>query len=175
MINSEQKKRITTNSITPTASGSILNLCQIAQGDDEDNRTGNRVLLHSIYFKAVATIHASATDTYVRVIFFVDKQNDGSAPTVADVLELASVLGFLNPDNTERFGIIKDDVYHLSQDQGKSGTYMKQYIDCNFHVDFDGTAEGDTNTNCVYMLVISTEATNTPTFTYNFFKKWYDN
>jgi len=174
IVNAEKKKFTQSISQTPNNTGTVVNLCNIAAGDDASQRDGNSILLKYIDYKLTATINASATSTTIRQLIFIDKSNQNSNPSVTDVLENASQVGQLNVDNVARFWILSDKMYTVTI-TGDQSCNDHIYIPCDFHVKYNGTASGNTLTNTVYLLLISNEATNTPTITGYTRLAWYDN
>jgi len=71
-----------------TAAGTITNISDITRGNEVTQRVGNQVSLKEIFFRVGMYIHASATQTAVRVIVLLDTMGT-NAPVVADVLEAA--------------------------------------------------------------------------------------
>lgn len=85
----------------------------VAQGDDFDQRIGRKTRLLSINFRASQEIQNSSTpfegfNCMTRIIIFWDKEPNGTAPTIAQLMAADSIRGFPNLDNRKRFRIVKD-------------------------------------------------------------------
>ncbi len=113
--NQEKKFFDTTKGLTSTATaGTIFNnsLVIIPEGNGESDRVGRRITIRSMHFHGTITIPSTATaaDTSdsVRVIVYCDKQTNGAAAAVTDILESAAYNSFNNLANRNRFQIIMD-------------------------------------------------------------------
>lgn len=177
LVNAE-KKYVTTNSSSNPSSGSpaLINLTQIAQGDTENTRSGNRVLLHDFVLRYYMYANQSGAEVQImELLIFVDTQNDGSDPTEADIFDdTGNILSFYNPDNTERFITLYHKRIPLSKD-GHDIKMLSMYEKLNFHLNFDGVNAADTNTNTMYMMVKTDQAALSPTMYYSSKLQFYDN
>ena len=175
MINAEIKRFDTTASVTPTATPGIVLLSDIAAGDDVGNRDGNSILAKYNTGTVQMSIAAASTLVEGRVLFFIDTQNNGSAPAAADILEApTNVLSPLNRDNTQRFTILNDIHITLSNTGDKIST-QKYYKKLGFHMRYTGTSTGTNNKNSLYVLYMSTDNTNPPTINIYNRLAYYDN
>jgi len=152
--NSEKKffdtaKALTTVANTGTILNSSLNL--IVQGATESNRVGRKVVLRNIYFHGSVSLPAtnvdSETSEIIRVIVYCDKQTNGAAATVTDILKDADYRSFRNLANQERFVILKDKFYDLNascqstvtaQTTGDFGYHIKMYKKLDIPLEFSG-------------------------------------
>lgn len=176
LVNSEMKHVITASASTPSNSGSIIHLTAVGQGDsDVANRSGNSIFVRNLFARLSFERNASATNTFVRYIFFIDTQQVGDTnPTVATVLNSSSTLSALNTGTAGRFKILKDGMVSLSS-SGQSAIYKKIYLNMRHHVRYNADSGSDQQKGAIYLLVISDQATNTPTFTYNIKIGYHDN
>lgn len=156
------------------SSGSIVPFTAIAQGDNYNNRQGNSILAKYLFGRMEFVKNGSSNYTFIRVIFFRDTQQIGDTdPAVTDVLSSANTLSPLNQFQKGRFTIMKDMRVRL--DTNKITSSYKIKIKLPFHIRYNGTTGGDLQKNGVYMLVIGSEPTNTPLYSYNFRISFYDN
>ena len=145
-------------STTPT----ITHVTAIAVGDAEGSRTGNSILAKYIYLKGSLLLNTSANATKIRFVLLRDKQQIAdTAPSYTDVYEAANTLSFLNKLTVGRFDILWDKNYDL--DANNPQALMDKYIRLNSHVRYNGTASTDQQKGALYCMVISDQATNTPT------------
>lgn len=123
--------------VLPVANADVqypsLNL--IAGGSGVNQRVGNRVTATNINlnlaFNLGLTDHASADGCdHVRIIFFKDKQCNGAAAKISDILQgsTPTFQSFRNMDNVDRFDIIKDKTITMNATcnakiDGTTGTY----------------------------------------------------
>lgn len=99
----------------------------IPQGDTQSNRLGRKVVVTKINARfAVLNVTAVAgvSGSSIRVILYVDKQCNGAAATVAQILATADWRSLLNLDNSMRFQILKDQIYtlNITAPSGTAGT-----------------------------------------------------
>lgn len=137
----------------------------IGVGTGRAGRIGVSIRLMSLQYCIKITQHASATDTAVRVICYLDKQNNGAVSSVTDLLVTESTTSLKNNLSERRFWIISDRLVDLSANAYTEKTikYYKRFnIITKFNAGTAGTAT-DIDTNSLYILLISDEATNTPT------------
>lgn len=163
----------------PTPTGTVDIMSGIPQGDDNGQRTGNSIKLNSLYLTMQGGMSASATQTFVRIILFEDKFNTGTTPTASNVLGLTlttgwSVIAPLNTDFSTRYRILIDKRIALSQN-GRQNFLFKKYIKRYKHVHYTGPNATDTYNGNIYLLMLSNEATNTPTIYFNCRVGYYDN
>lgn len=172
-LNVEYKYHAVSSSLNPALAGAVLSLSRIAQGDTEQTRDGNNCKAKSLWAKWTMYKHASATATFVRMIWFIDTQNiSGSAPSVTDVLQSADVNEFKNHNNRKRFVFMKDIVIDLGDKTTHNGEWYKKM---SMQLTFDGSADTDTVDKSLYLLYLSNEATNTPTLLIKHRLRFVDN
>lgn len=176
MINVEKHRHvITASGTTVNTSGGITSLVGIAQGDDQADRTGNSILVKGIALKMAVRIHASATASIVRIIFFIDtQQEEDTSPTVTDVINTANPLAPLSRARIGRFKILKNYILNLSA-QKTPQVVINKYIKMHHHVRYNSSTSSDIQKGGIYMLIISNEATNTPQYDKQTILQFYDN
>jgi len=94
----------------------------IPQGITEKTRIGRKCCIKSIGWRfrwdlKVTSTPAETSDT-MRVILYLDKQANGTAPAVTDILESSSYLSFNNLSNKNRFRTLMDRTYVLNSKSG---------------------------------------------------------
>jgi len=102
-----------TADLTTTPQLSLLN--GMAQGPDIDERLGNKIVMKSIEIKLAISNEASnpAFKTYGHFMVVYDRQSNGVAPNVTDVIA-STVNGMKNIGNRDRFLILKDWMMDLN-------------------------------------------------------------
>lgn len=160
---------------SPTTTPVIADFTAIAQGDGLSARTGTSILVHTVTVKGALAINGSATVSFFRLILVRDTQQVGdTAPAYTDVMETASTVALLNKNTPGRFQLLFDQLYVL-------GSASTQSIPINFHVTvqkhtkYNGTGSSDIQKGGIYMMMVSSEATNAPAFTYHGRLCYYDN
>lgn len=188
LINVEKKHHDKLFTMNPNiAVGRIEFLSAIAQGTTDTSRVGDSILPKLLSVKMQLNQHATATDTKIRIIFFIDKDHDGVAPVGPDLLANQDVLSFYNLDDISRFRILSDRVYTLKPD-----TEVK-YLHFNFrfnnpkrtnkvnnkwyHIKYSGPTANieDLEGGQLMSYIISDQVTNTPTITMRTRIRYIDN
>lgn len=176
LVNVEKKYLDTSVGTTIDNAGTITNLTATSQGDDVANRNGNSILGKTLYLRFHmyrATANTATTNT-MRVMLVKDMENTGSAPTVTDILQSASVDAALHVDHLSRYQVLRDKVFTMSL-SGTDGTAQHWYVRVNDHVKYTGSANTDIYKNQVYLLLLSSESTNPPTMSLASRFGFYDN
>lgn len=155
----------------------ITTLSNMARGTGESQRIGSSVLAKSLQMRLVLRQHASATKTTMRVMVIKVKDDlEGSAPTGTAILENVAagynLISPLNKDNSSKWWVLMDKVYHLNVGSGTEIDIKKYFTfgmtkdkqgnnTVGHHVTFDTSdaiAKGH-----VFIMFISNETTNVPT------------
>jgi len=143
----------------------------IAQGTTEVTRVGGKINVCNINIRGqVRGLGATATPGAFRWILFVDKQCNGAAPAVTDILTTATINSFLNMDNVERFQILKDKmvinnvsgVYTTTPVYFAETKMIKAAVKCNIPIHYSSTtgAIAEIKSNNIGMLFISEKASS---------------
>lgn len=174
IINSELKKVDVTATTTPTTTGTVIHLTGTAQGDTIGTRNGNSVLLKYISFKGLLSWNASANSSFLTMYIVKDIQQVGdTTPAVTDFLDTSyGSLGVLNTAYPGRFKILLKKKY--VQD-AKKPISVDLFIKTDYHLKYNGTAASDIQKNGTYLVLISNEATNTPSIQWMARAAYYDN
>jgi len=145
-------------------------------GSDYNNRVGRKTVAKSVYIRGKLEIVPAATPKtanvgcgLARMILVVDNQPNGALPAVTDLLVSASAESQLNPNNRDRFTILKDkqfvlDAYavdlagaYVGESWNRTIHPIKVYKKLNIETIFNGEDDGsiDTiNTGAIYMFWI---------------------
>ncbi len=107
------------------AGGTIVqsSLVTIAQGTTESTRIGRKVNIRGVYWKYTVDIPPASgggggTGDTVRVILYQDKQTNGAAAGITDIVESADYQSFYNLSNIGRFDILMDRTHALNPSAG---------------------------------------------------------
>lgn len=176
MINTELMKYNNSLSTSVTAaSGYIIHLSAIAQGDNTNNRHGNSIFLRYINIKGNVRIGSAEPYTRVRVALVIDNQQIGdTSPALTDCYQTASPDSFLNTSTVGRFKVLLSRVFNLSPDKPIASMDINKVV--RHHVRFNGTAATDIQKGGVYLLAMSDQYTGTaPSFDANYRLSYYDN
>lgn len=166
LVNSEMYKAEFSLNTVASTSTTTQNLTAIAQGDNDGQRSGNSILLRYIYIRFFLTVHASATNSFVRFLLVCDKQQQGdTTPQLADIIDtttLDPIMGPLQKTEVGRFSILMDKVFVLDN-ISRPNVFKKIYMKCYKHIRYNGTASSDIQKNGIFLFIYCNEATNTPT------------
>jgi len=158
---------------TAAAAGTVTtNLVAIPQNDTESGRVGRRVVIRSIHLRGNVRIDSTGTAAagadQCRLILVQDKQANGAAFAVTDVLASADYRSHKNLDNVSRFRILMDKQISLNATASFSAATVEhqytlnQYMKCYIPMDYDASAATGAITtqksNSVALLMISENA-----------------
>jgi len=164
LVNVEKHALNVTASLTPDgATGTMTLLSGIAQGDNDNQRQGNSVKLHQINVNLDFLTDPDAIGTTLRVILFRYNQSQSTSPTAVTVLTSNNFLANYNHDNVRLFSVLYDRTHTVSPDHPER--FIRIFRKLGSHETFDGTsaAATDIQTGSIWLLMISDEATETPT------------
>jgi len=104
----------TSSTLAFDTTGSVLLLNGIAESDDIAGRTGRQIRMLS--FESIGLCYpqdAAVNDNLCRVILVYDKQTNGAAPVITDVLTASSSIALHNLNNKRRFDFLLDESFSL--------------------------------------------------------------
>lgn len=154
-----------------TTPGYVL-LNGLVPGTAATQRIGQNVSIKSIEVKLrMQVTPATGVDQFVRVLIAVDRQPNGAAPVIGDLLTATSVTAPRNLNNRKRFKILMDKPYAMggilngagSGSQTSNLRMVKKYmkfkrpIVVEYNTGNAGTV-ADITSNSIYMFTLGTEA-----------------
>lgn len=156
-----------------TNAGGVVLLNGCARGDDIGERDGRQITLRSVDIRMELQPIGTATSPHaIRIIVFVDKQANGTAPTPANVLTLTgsaeATVSAQNLEYRNRFWILSDKVYTFGCEYGGAAVGVEKLVatrfwrSLNIKTTFNSGTAGtvaDIATNSLYLLAISDTAT----------------
>lgn len=160
------------------ATGVVWALSQgITQGDAVNSRDGTQITIQNINVRVDVFMPTATIAAGVRVIIFSDTQNNGSLPSVVDVLNSAS---FIAPYSiiqqvTKRFRVHADNMRNLTA----GGTQQVVFnINRSFtqKISYNGTTDvaASNGKNAVFMLIITDVGTGFPTYDFTHCIRYLD-
>lgn len=175
LVNSEMCKldNGASASVTNSNAQSLIPLAGLERGDGDDQRTGNSIFARALNGNLFFEKNTSATFTYIRMMLVIDTQEvaDG-VPSVAAVLQ-SDYASHLNTSSVGRFKVLRSKVITLNSNAPSRN--LKINIPMRHHIRYNGSATTDTQKGQIYLLLLSSEATNTPTVRYNLRLSYHDN
>ncbi len=173
LINIEEKELVTTaGSVGFDVNGALVPISRIAQGTNYTERIGNSIKMQRIEVRGRIFKNASASNSVIRILLVRDLDGYGSVPAVTDIMETvgSSAAPCTQYDwlNRKRFSILFDEFLTLSS-TGDSGAVFEVHLPHEGHIQYLGTtaAAASDGKGSMYMLFISDETTNTPTYTFS--------
>lgn len=155
------------NDVTGTATTllttpQLILLNGVSTGTDYNTRIGREVNMTSEYLRM--TIFSTGTG-WVRMMLIYDKQPNGSAPALTDILVSQSVVAPNNLNNKDRFCSISDKVYKLDT-ASQLSVFVKKYKKMNTPATYSGTGNtiASISTGSLYLILLSTS--DTPSCSY---------
>lgn len=181
MINCEAHMvDVTQNGVSVDYDGALVHLSPVTQGDTRNARSGKSILAKYLSGRIQLAITSSQRSS-VRLIIFMDTQNNGTAPAVSDILENTGTalgpLSSLKQLQNGRFKILWSRLITLDGVK-ESLQDLKYYLPLKRqHLYFDGATSADYQKNAIFMLQISSAATasNPPTISSYQRFSFYDN
>lgn len=177
-VNVEYKNKDVSIGATPDTSGVTELMSGLSMGDGEDQRDGDQIKLTSIRIKGAVAINSSANNSIARMMLICDRHCNGVLPGVTDILQSATYYDFPNRDNKRRFWIMWDKSWNLTTD-GREIVPFEYYraFKKGLKVRYTGTAGTITGAkeNNLFLLYISSEATNTPSIDGKWRIRYIDN
>lgn len=163
----EVKKVDTTSSLQPySATPTLSHLSAVEQGNSSVQRIGNAI--KPKYLKIAANMRmdvANASQTFLRILIFIDKRSNNVAPTGAEVLQVVDTVSPYNRDNVGRFFIMRDRVFTFSVVGRTAAQYKTTIRFRKTQIRYDGAASTDYYSSPIWMLCISNEPNYPPTIT----------
>lgn len=164
---------------TPANTGVMLWMSTMTQGSTGTTRIGNSIKLNSFTHKVTCTQSLAAAESFVRVCVFIDTETRAALPALTDVLLNANVTSMLNMTNAKRFKILYNKVFAFSINgtTAYEDEFYKKFTN-NQHMRWDtsgSSAQANVDEGHVYLLLLSTEATNVPTVALQARFRFYDN
>ncbi len=178
LINTEFKTNDVSSTVAVPETGLVLLLNATIAGDDFDNRDGRQVRWKSIQYAINILQHATATQTITRVMIVIDKQPNATLMTIGELLTSgANNLDFRNLDNRKRFVILSDRVVTQS-DTNNLVNRLDFYQKMDMITIYDDSNAGtiaDIESNALFLVAVSSEATNSPTLQIETRMRFIDN
>lgn len=141
--------------------GTLLLLNGIARGDEINERNGREVTMRSVELKVQSAVTAgTGIDQIQRHLLVYDRQTNGTALTIAQVLDSVSTVAMKSLENRRRFKILMDRtvVLNATAEPG-SMNYYKYYRRIFYPVTFNSGDAGtvaDITTGSLYFITLGT-------------------
>lgn len=162
MVNVEKLLHEVAVSANPNTTGTVTHLTAISQSDTQSGRTGNSIKIVSLNMSFFIRRNSGAGQSALRFCIVRDNQQvSDTAPSFTDVFSASNTYSLLNAGTLGRFSILMDRKITLD-DAGQSMVNLVKNINLNHHVRYNGTSGTDQQKGALYLLLVSNEATATP-------------
>lgn len=157
--------------------GTVVSLCDVAQGATVLNRNGNSIKTKSLLTRLSISLNAAVpTNAICRVIFLRDNQQVvATNPVVATVLQTSDPYSPLNDQYTGRYTILSDKSYQLNIVAKPQINIVKQFHKMDTHLAWSSSAATDIEKHGIYCLFLSNLGANQPTMTMRSRLRFVDN
>lgn len=149
----------------------VVNLSNIGQGDNYNNRQGLSVMARNLVFNYILYL-AGSTNNFVRIIIFQDMEQTGVDPAPADVLEDASsaAKALVSPYlryTGDRYRILTDEHHSLCASSPTNFMNRRLVMPIDNHILFQSTTGADASNwnGALYMMYMSDVAASGPALT----------
>lgn len=175
LVNSEVFKHDIVYNTIITNSGVLVPLTSLAEGNGDDDRTGNSIFVRSVNLDGSIAMSGS-NNTVVRLALIKDSQQiSDTTPAWTDVYESTSMNTHLNSNTVGRFTVLYSKKFTLI-----SGFSNHKVISMNkamrMHVRYNGATGTDVQRNGLYLALISNQASpNAPAPEFHIRVSYHDN
>lgn len=143
--------------------GAVGLLNGLIQGTDFDERVGRQIQMVRLELQLLDYVTGgTGVDQFHRIMVVRDKQANGVALGVTDVLNAANVTSGLNLDNRHRFVVMYDETAYLNASaEPQSARVLHRDVNINSLTTYDSGVAGtvaDINTNSLYLIVVGSAA-----------------
>lgn len=179
LINVEKKFCDITSGGTTSSTGAVFCANLLALGTTYNTRTGISVKSKSWLFRLTLARAVANTSpiNIVRLILFIDNENQSALPAASDVLESVTMESPLNHLNGSRFRILSDRHITMSLN-GTEGRSVEIYKSLSHHMKYNNGNTGtitDIREGSIFFLLVTDQASNQPAFQYYSRLRFVDN
>lgn len=175
-LNVEYKVHDTNPSGTQSTTTTYTLLNGLGQGDTGESRDGDKVRYKSLLIQGQWKRNTSATTTNIRCYLVIDKQTNGLQPDANSIFEADSdPFSLRNATYMKRYAILKTWVFTLNDDYDQKN--IKAYIPLDMVTWYSGTGStvSAIRNNSVYLVMVSDQPTNTPSYDLHTRMRYIDN
>jgi hypothetical protein len=158
--------------VSSTTTFVLLNGMQT--GDTSMTRTGQSIKMDRTDFRFYLTGNITAVQVSCRLIIVIDKQANGAIFADTALLNAATTVSPYAVGGQMRFQVLYDQTFALST-AGPLNVCQCVTIPTNQHVEYNTGNAGtvaDINSNSLYLLMLSDQATNVPII-YAYLRLWF--
>lgn len=163
LVNSELYKHDVLYNTPITNTGVLVPLTGLAEGNGDDDRTGNSIFVRYVNLDGSVSMQGS-NNTIIKMALVMDSQQQAdTTPSFTDVYETASINTHLNSNTVGRFSIL--DSQYLTLNVGQVQTRkVKMNKSMRLHIRYNGATSTDIQRNGLYLALISNQSSNNAPF-----------
>lgn len=158
-----------------TTTGIVTLLNGVDDGTIPTTRIGRRITMSSLTWKFQITMAVTTTGaSIIRNLIVYDKQPNGVAPIVTDILSLNSITGLMNLANSRRFVVLSDKMFNGIGTAGPQSLEDHGFAKINLETEFNDNSTNDVtsiNTGAVFLVQFQDGGLLTATPTNNFYSR----
>lgn len=150
------------NTLELNSTGAYTLLNGVSRGTDLSNRIGRNISMRSLEIHGwMSTTDSGGVSQVARIMIVLDKQCNGSAMALTDILKGVTVVSLKNLVNKKRFKILYDKTHALAEHSGNNAGHIKPfefYKKFNHPVEFnagDAGTIGDITSGALYIIGLS--------------------
>lgn len=156
LVNSELYKHDVSYTTPINNTGVLIPLTGLAEGNGEDDRTGNSILVKSVDMDGSVSMQGS-NNTIIKMCLVMDTQQQAdTTPSFTDIYESASINSHLNKNTVGRFSILWCKYYALNVGSVQT-TKVGFHHAMQEHVRYNGSTGTDIQKNGLYLAIISNQ------------------
>lgn len=177
LAKTQELKHLDTSVVaTVTTTPAVIHINTIAQGDSTIERDGRSVTMKSIQLVMEAEQHVAATHTFMNVKLIRKKNNDSTALLSGDIYDgtgSALTIKLRNLDQAFNFEVLGD--WYINFTSNGHATWQRQFFKkltpaqgkATWQINQASGASTVQETNGLYLLLSSNQATSSPAFRCN--------
>lgn len=176
------EEKVFDTQISATVHGAtVVNLSNIAQGDNYNNRQGLSIMARNLVLNYILYL-AGSSNNFVRIIVFQDMEQQGVDPAPGDVLEdvTSAAKALVSPYlryTGDRYRVLTDEHHALCASSPTNFMFRRLVMPVDNHVLFQSTTGADASNwnGALYMMYMSDVAASGPAITAHTRLSYVDN
>lgn len=180
-VNSELKhfdKTLHTGAMPTIGWTAPVAITDVPQGDTDQTRDGDSILLKKLQINGLATVNASAT-ICTKLRFVIFKRAVNQIAPVANEYAVPGIFTYRDLDETSYYQTVYDKVHTLAPSGVAGSTSQKVLFDINIpfdmHVVYETSTTDGGAKNALYWMAIQDDSTNAPNLELISRIRFYDN
>ena len=153
--NTVRSTAVVTGAGAVTGSTPLL-LNGLTQGTSAVTRIGRRITVKSLLVRWYVQLAATTTGgAPLRLLVVADRQTNGAAPAITDILLTDEIASPMNLNNSKRFKVVCDEIIPVIGAGGPQSIMIQRYMKLNMNTEFNSGNAGtvaDITTGSLYVM-----------------------